>query len=339
MKVAVTGATGHVGNNLVRELLARGRTVRVLIHEQSPPPRSLLGLDVERVYADVRDLEALRAGFSGVSVVYHLAAQISIEPRTDGVLDAINVRGTQNVLRAAHECGVRRLVHMSSVHALSALPEDEPIDETRPLVASLVGDGGDIGRGHGALPYDRSKADGEREVQRAVERGLDAVVVSPAAVIGRHDYGPSLQGAGLLAMLRNRVPAAIAGAYNWVDVRDVVSGAIAAEERGRTGERYLLSGHVCTLRELAAHLAAQRGGRPPLVTLPRALLWLALPFVSLVARLGGKRPLYTRNALQILGSNCDFRCDKARRELGFTPRPLPETIADTVAFYREVGYL
>jgi dihydroflavonol-4-reductase len=328
MTVVVTGATGHVGNNLVRALLAQGRTVRVLLHDQTPSPRSLAGLQVERVSADVRDLATLQAGFAGASVVYHLAAQISIASRTDPLLDAVNVRGTANVLRAAEECGVRRVVHMSSVHALSALPEDEPIDETRPLVEE-----------QGALPYDRSKADGERAVQAAVERGLDCVIVSPAAVLGRHDYGPSLQGAGLLAMMRNRAPLAVAGAYNWVDVRDVVAGALAAEQRGRTGERYLLSGHVCTLRELATHLAQQTGARSPLVTLPRALLWLALPFVALAARLRGSRPLYTRNALQILGSNCDFRCDKARRELGFTPRPLLETIADTVAFYREVGYL
>lgn len=327
MTTVVTGATGHVGNNLVRALLAQGRAVRVLLHEQGGEPRSLAGLEVERVHADVRDLESLRGGLAGASVVFHLAAQISISPRTDHLLDPVNVRGTANVMRAARECGVRRVVHMSSVHALSAQPADQPIEETRPLVDER------------ALPYDRSKANGEREVLAAVASGLDAVIVSPAAVLGRHDYGPSLQGAGLLAVLRNRLPVALAGAYNWVDVRDVVSGALAAEERGRTGERYLLSGHVCTLRELANQLAESSGGQRPRVTLPRALLWLGLPFVSLAARVTGARPLYTRNALEILAANCDFRCDKARQELGFTPRPLAETIADAVSFYRQAGYL
>jgi len=328
MTTVVTGATGHVGNNLVRALVAQGRHVRVLLHEQELEPRSLAGLALERVRADVRDLDAVRAGLSGASVVFHLAAQISIAHDTDRLVDAVNVVGTANVLRAARECGVRRVVHMSSVHALSALPATEPIDETRALVSDPS-----------ALAYDRSKANGEREVLAAVERGLDAVIVSPAAVLGRHDYGPSLQGAGLLSLLKNRVPVALAGAYNWVDVRDVVAGALAAQERGRTGERYLLSGHVCTLRELASLLAEHGGGPKPLVTLPPALLWLGLPFVSLASRLTGKRPLYTRHAVQILAANCDFRNDKARRELGFSARPLTETIADAVAFYREAGYL
>lgn len=328
MTVAVTGAAGHVGNNLVRALLARGRTVRVILHEQTAPTRSLEGLQVERIHADVRDVDALRSAFSGASVVFHLAAQISIARGTDHLVEAVNVHGTANALRAARECGVRRFVHMSSVHALSALPADEPIDETRPLVQDRT-----------ALPYDRSKAAGEREVLAAVQQGLDAVIVSPASVIGPHDYGPSLMGAALLALYRNPVPAAVAGGYNWVDVRDVVLGTLAAEERGRTGERYLLSGHVCTLREVMGYLAEQSGRRKPVVTLPRALLWLGLPFVSLVARLTGARPLYTQNALAILASNFDFRSDKAQRELGFRPRPLHETIVDTVAFYREVGFL
>jgi dihydroflavonol-4-reductase len=300
----------------------------VLLERHMLEPRSLAGLDVERIAGDVRELSDVQRALAGAELVFHLAAHISISAESDRMVDAVNVGGTENVVRACMDQGVRRLVHMSSVHALSAVPADQPIDEQRALV-----------EGESALAYDRSKAAAERVVLSAVASGLDAVIVSPAAVFGRHDYGPSLQAESLLRMLRGPLPLTVVGAYNWVDVRDVVEGTLAAAERGRSGERYLLSGHTCTLRALAGHFARESGGFAKVITLPRWSLEIALPLVTLHARLTNKRPVYTRHALQIMASNCDFRCDKARRELGFSPRPLRETVADSVAFYRSAGYL
>lgn len=334
MTTVVTGATGHVGNNLVRELLSRGRRVRVVVHGngngsgRSETARALADLDVEKVEADVCNFESMRRAFAGADVVFHLAAQISIAKETDQKVEAVNVGGVENVVRACQENRVRRLVHMSSVHALAAEPSDQPIDETRPLV--------DDPR---ALAYDRSKARGERVVLRAVSEGLDAVIVSPASVLGPHDYRPSLQAQSLLMLIRNSVPASVAGAYNWVDVRDVVAGTLAAEERGRRGERYLLSGHLCSLAGISRLLAEFSGGRAPLLTLPLWSAWLGLPFVVAYGKLTGKPPLYTGPALRILASNCNFTNDKARRELGFSTRPLRETVGDAVSFYRQVGYV
>jgi dihydroflavonol-4-reductase len=172
---------------------------------------------------------------------------------------------------------------------------------------------------------------------KAVEDGLDAVIVSPAAVLGPNDYGPSLLADSVLKLQRS--PFATEGAYNWVDVRDVVAGTVAAAERGRRGERYLLSGERLTVRALAELLADQAGGRRPRATIPvRALAW-ALPWVSTYARWTKRRPLYTAHALRILVSPCDFVHHKARRELGFSPRPMADTVVDALRFYREAGYV
>lgn len=324
MTVVVTGATGHVGNTLVRALVERGAEVRAVIYGDDE--RVLDGLPVERVYADTRDAEAVRRAVSGADLVYHLAAVISIDEAGDRLVRAVNVEGTRNVVEACLAQGVRRLVHMSSVHALAAEGTSGPIDETCPLIERAD-----------ALAYDRSKADGERAVLQGVERGLDAVIVSPAAVLGPNDYGPSLLAESVLALQRS--PFATEGAYNWVDVRDVVAGTLAAAERGRRGERYLLSGERLTVRELAELLAEHAGGRRPRATIPVRVLATALPWVSAYARLTKRRPLYTAHALRILVSPCDFVHHKARRELGFLPRPLAQTVVDAMRFYREVGYV
>ena len=196
MTVVVTGATGHVGANLTRSLLAQGRRVRVLLH--SDDDRGIEGLDVERVSGDVRDAAAVQRAFAGAEVVYHLAAHISIVKDDAPTVHSVNVDGTRNVVAACLHNGVRRLLHFSSVHALRSDPEDQPIDEARALA--------DHDR---ALPYDRSKALGEREVLAGVQRGLDAVIVNPGAILGPHDYRPSPLGEAVLMIARRRIPAVV----------------------------------------------------------------------------------------------------------------------------------
>jgi dihydroflavonol-4-reductase len=332
MTVVVTGAAGHIGNNLVRSLVARGESVRVLLlpgpggTAAPPAERALAGLPVQRVLGDVRDAACVRRLVQGARTVYHLAALISVDEQSDHLLHAVNVEGTRNVVEACRSEAVERLVHMSSVHALAAERAGErPLDEQVPLVEE----------GTDALPYDLSKARGERVVLAAVERGLSAVIVSPAAVLGPHDYGPSLVAESLLTM--QRTPFAVEGAYNWVDVRDVIGGVLAAAERGRAGARYLLSGHRVTVRALMEQLSLLTGGRAPLGTLPTWLLALAEPAVVGYARYKRTRPLYTARALRILKSPCDFRHDRAARELGFTSRPLVDTLRDALHFHSSLA--
>ena len=237
--VAVTGAAGHIGANLVRSLLAQGRRVRALVREHTA---GIDGLPVELLRCDVTDVEACRRGLAGAQIVYHLAARISVGWDPPGPVEAVNFGGTRNVVEACLACGVQRLVHFSSIHAFSADPLDGVIDESRPLAQNQPR----------TLIYDRSKAEAERLVAAAVARGLDAVIVNPSSVIGPYDFMPSAMGEALIDLVHGRFPALVGGAgFDWVDVRDVVASALVAECRGREGQHYLLSGHWLSFVELA----------------------------------------------------------------------------------------
>ncbi|HEX4825999.1 MAG TPA: NAD-dependent epimerase/dehydratase family protein [Candidatus Polarisedimenticolaceae bacterium] len=321
MIAAVTGAGGHLGGNLVRALVARGDTVRALVRTDD---RALTGLDVATFRGDFRDRRALDELIDGADVVFHLAAKVSIDPSERAEVLALNVGGARAVASACRE-RQRRLVHFSSIHALRT--HDGPIDETRPLA-----------KGH-AFPYDRSKALGERAVLEEVARGLDAVTVNPTGVIGPYDFKPSHAGQMLLQLARRQLPTLVTGGFNWVDVRDVAAGAIAAAERGRAGERYLLSGHWCSVRELAETACRIAGSKPPRFDVPVGVAMLGVPFAAGYARLTRTRAVYTRPGLDALRHHKDVRHEKATRELGYTPRPLEETIRDSYGWFREAGEL
>lgn len=326
MTAVVTGAAGHVGANLVRQLLDRGQSVRAVIREHDD---ALEGLDVERVHADVRDAESLRRAFRDADVVYHLAAVISIDGDKGGLVPQVNIGGARNVAEAALACGVRRLVHCSSIHAFDQEPLDQVLDETRGR--------SDQRPGHPA--YDTSKARGEREVRRVIERGLDAVIINPTAVIGPHDFLRSRLGRTFIELYYRRLPSLLEGGFNWVDVRDVCAGAMAAAERGRTGENYLLGGHWASVRELAEIVHRLTGMAPPRWTSPMWVAQLFVPFAVAYGRLRGVEPLYTWEALRALRSNRRIDCAKAEAELDYRPRPLEETVRSALAWLAEHGDL
>ena len=321
----VTGASGHIGANLVRALLAQGRKVRVLQHIGR---RAIEGLDVEVVPGDVCDPASLQKAFQGVDVVYHLAARISLSSTDYPVLEPINLGGTRNVVRACLDCGVRRLMHFSSVHAFIQESIGKPIDESCPLVEP-----------RNCPPYDRSKAAGEKEVQAAIERGLDAVIISPTAVIGPYDYEPSFLGEALLNLALGKMPALVAGGFDWVDVRDIVQGALAAEKQAPAGAKYLLSGHFASVCDLAVLVEEIIGTPAPSLVMPRWLAFVGAPFMAAFSQLTGKRPLYTSASVRALRTGQDVSHEKAARELGYKPRPLRQTIVDTFKWFQESGYL
>lgn len=325
MTVVVTGASGHVGGNLVRALLAAGRKLRCVVRDDA---RAIDGLDVERVRADVTDPASLRAAFDGAEVVYHLAAKISIEGDPDGIVHRTNVEGPRNVVAACLDAKVKRLVHFSSIHAFTQPPLLEHLDEGRPLV-----DDPD------EMAYDRSKAGGQREVLEGVRRGLDAVIVHPTAIMGPFDFKPSAVGQVLLDLYHRRLPSLVDGGFDWVDVRDVVAGALAAEQRGRTGRNYLLSGEWRGVAELARLAEDVTGVRAPRFVAPFWLARLGVPFMTGFARLTGRRPLYTADSLHALKSNRKISCERAATELGYSHRPLRETVADAYAWFREAAML
>lgn len=308
----VTGAAGFAGNVLVRELLRRGLRVRAMTSERTAP---LDGLDVETVRADVRDEGSLLPVFAGADVVFHTVAIISLLGDQGGLVPAVNVGGARNAARAAFRQGVRRFVHFSSVHAFDMSDPGRPVTEDSPRP----------GARHAA--YDRSKLAGERAVREVFAEGLDGVVLHPSGIVGPFDFRPSPMGGVLVDMAAGRLPMLIEGGFDWVDVRDVALGAIAAAERGGRGEGYVLSGSWCSVEDLARRMEAITGTRPPRLTCP---MWLARaggPFVDLWAKLGG-RPPYTSEYLAPLRGARDLLHEKAARDLGYSPRPLDETLRD-----------
>lgn len=320
MNVAVTGASGHVGVNLVRYLLDEVCKVKALAY---PNGDVLRGLDVELVVGDILDHGVLDRAFDDVDLVYHLAGVITLRKSKDARAQRINVDGTRKVVDACLSSGVRRLVHFSSIHALSAYPADAPVDEMRPLCTAQ----------EKAPAYDHTKADAERAVLSGVARGLDAVIVNPTGIIGPHDYGPSLMGRVLLGLMRGRVPALVGGGFNWVDVRDVCRGAMAAAKAGRRGERYILSGHYVTMREIANHVATLTGVRAPRLIIPLGIAHAILPF-AWALQTARRRPVaLTWASLHALAHHQRVDGSKAERELGYHPRPIMETIQDTVRWF------
>jgi dihydroflavonol-4-reductase len=325
MTVAVTGATGHIGANLVRAFINEGRSTRCLVHVNC---QAVDGLDIERFQGDVRDLESLCRAFQGADVVYHLAASISLSMADWPILEAINVTGTRNVVAACLRTGVRRLVHFSSIHALVQEPLTIPVDESRPLVESRH-----------YPPYDRSKAAAEREVRRGMEKGLDAIIIYPTAIIGPYDYQLSYFGEALLAMAQRRLPALVTGGFDWVDVRDVVAGAMLAEEKAPAGASYLLSGHWVSMCDIAAMVKEITGIATSRMVCPLWLARIGAPFIKVISQLNGKRPLYTSVSLRALKSNRHISHERAKRELGYKPRPFRETLVDTLRWFEENGQL
>ncbi len=326
MKVLVTGASGHVGGNLVRALLARGDRVRATIHGDE---RALDGLDVERVACDTRDARQVRAAVDGCELVYHCAALISIDGGRGGLVEATNVRGPQNVAEACLDAGVKRLVHVSSIHALSQRPLDTPIDETRPWAFEADS---------GVPAYDASKGRGEREVLSVVKRGLDATIVNPGGIVGPFDFKPSRMGRVVIDVANRKLPALVPGGFIWVDVRDVVAGMLAAAEKGRTGERYLLTGEWAPVRAVAEAVRDATGVKLP-GTSPMWAARMGAPFFQAYGRLARREPLYTGESLRALRWNKAVSHEKASNELGFAPRSVRETVQDTVAWFRDAGQI
>lgn len=324
VNAAVTGATGHLGNVLVRALCARGVRPRAIL-QPGDGATALAGLDVEVVFAEVTDLPAMRRALEGVRRVFHLAGMVSITAGQEAQLEAVNVGGTEVVLAACKEQGVARLVHMGSVHALT-----EPASG---LLTEAAGFDPELATG----AYGRSKARACRAVQRAARAGaLDAVLVLPTGVVGPFDFRLSEVGQLLRDLAQERVPLVLEGGHDWVDVRDVAQGTLAAAEHGRSGEAYLLGGEYVTVRTLAELVRAQTGARVPkaLPTWLARVLAVPAPWWE---RLTGRRALLTPYAVHALSVPFRVSHGKAVAELGHAPRAIAESVRDALKWQAASG--
>jgi dihydroflavonol-4-reductase len=326
--IVVTGATGHVGNVLVRHLISSRQAVRALVLPDDDL-RPLAGLDVEIIYGDVTDLASLESAFGGVDIVFHLAGIVTIMPRMEKALQRVNVGGVRNVAAACRTAAVRRLVYTSSVHAIAEPPKGTAIDESQPFdLDRVLGD------------YARSKARATLLLLDEVGKGgLDAVICCPTGVIGPADYGISSIGQLILDFAGGQLKSYVSGAYDFVDVRDVARGLSLAAEKGQTGRHYILSGAQVGVPELMKELEKAIGRPAPTYRIPPAIARAAGVLASAYYRLLRRRPLFTAYSIDVLRSNSQVSSARARQELGFTSRPWQESIRDQVEWFRTQGIL
>jgi dihydroflavonol-4-reductase len=306
---------------LIRELLAAGEKVRALVlpFENDLPVR---GLNIDIVAGDVCDPVSLNSAFRGADAVYHLAGIIAITPGKDRLLHRVNVEGTRNVVDACLESGVGRLVYTSSIHAIQEPPEGIFINETFPVDPEHV-----LG------PYARSKARATLEVRKAVERGLDAVIVHPTGVIGPFDFKISEMGQLVLDFIRGKLKAYMDGAYDFADVRDVARGLMLAGKKGRKGESYILSGERVSIKQIMEVLEETSGIRAPSFKVPAWLARAAGRLAPIYYRMIGSKPLFTDYSVDVLRSNSWVSSEKARVELGYVARSVRESMGDSVAWF------
>ncbi len=327
MTTLLTGASGFVGAAVLRALVAAGRRVRVLMRPTSDP-RNLAGVACETAIGDLADPASLRAAVRGCDALFHVAADYRLWVRDAAAMYRGNVDGTRDLLRAAAEAGVRRIVYTSSVATIGHRPDGAPADET--AVAALDDMIG---------PYKRSKFLAEAEAMRlAREDGVPVVAVNPAAPFGPRDVKPTPTGRMVVEFGRGRMPAYIDTGLNVVHVDDVAAGHLLAAERGAAGERYVLGGDDMRLREMIDVLAAHLGRRRPRIRLPRAPLTPLAWAAQAAARVTGREPVLTVDALRMARRPMFYSSAKARAALGYSPRPGADALRDAADWYRANGY-
>ena len=316
----VTGAAGHLGSTVVRILLERGEAVRGLLlpGEQATVPGS------EYIQGDILEPESLyplfQRGEDEKLVVIHTAGLIDVTGEMSRRLYDVNVTGTKNVLALCAKHHVDKLVYVSSVHAIPETGEPTVQTEISRFSPETVVGG-----------YAKTKAEATQAVLDAAARGLPAVVVHPSGIVGPYDEGRNHLVQMVRDFIEGRLPVCVKGGYDLVDVRDAAAGCIAAAERGRAGECYILSGEYQEIREILGLAAVLCGKQKPYIL-------LAEPVLCALARSQGRRPLYTRYSLDTVESKTRFSAKKARQELGYTTRSIQITVRDTVQWLMEHNY-
>jgi len=327
-RTLVTGASGFVGSAVARALIAAGHEVRALVRAQSPRD-NLAGLDLEVVEGDMRDPASLDRAMSGTTNLFHVAADYRLWARDPAEILRNNRIGTEAVMESALRQGLERIVYTSSVATLALNPDGTPATERDALTEE---------RAIGA--YKRSKVAAERVVQKMVaERGLPAVIVNPSTPIGPRDIKPTPTGRIIVEAAGGRMPGYVDTSLNFVHVEDVAAGHLAAFERGRVGELYILGGQNASLAELLGDIARIVGRRPPWLRIPRPPLYPLAWLAEAGARVTRREPFVTLDGLRMAKYRMVFSSAKAEQELGYRARPYGEGLAEAIDWFRKAGKL
>lgn len=323
----VTGGTGFVGSAVARRLLADGFALRLLSRRNSDR-RNLEGLDARVVEGDLTDPASLARAVEGCDAVFHVAADYRLwAPNPDELYQA-NVDGSRALVAAAHAAGVARIVYTSSVAVLGIPKDGRPGDESTPVtVADMIGH------------YKRSKFLAEEAVRELAAQGAPVVIVNPSTPIGPRDVKPTPTGRVVRDAACGRMPAFVDTGLNVAHVDDVAEGHLLAYRKGKLGERYVLGGDDMSLREILATIADITGRRAPKIQLPHAAVMPVAYVAEALSRFTGRQPVATVEEIRMSKKRMYFSCAKAKRELGYAPRPARAALEDAVAWFRDNDYL
>jgi len=319
MKIALTGASGHIGQTLIKLLLQQNHEVRILVHRVKP--QQVKG-NVEVFQGDVLDKISLYPFLDGCDALIHASGKIGLGYRFEQAVYDVNVVGTQNILEVAYELKIKKVVHFSSIHIFDQKPYHLPLDETRRFVSNQ------------SVFYDQTKRDAHLFALKMAEKGMNISIVCPTAVLGPNDTLPSKLGKAIVDIYKGNIPAVVKGGFDFVDVRDVAQGTLVALEKGKRGETYILGGNYHSIKEFAALVLKEKNSKKNLPELPLWTAYLGLPFVQFYSKISKNPPLYDKVYLDILqDGNRQILSNNAKLNLNYSPRPLAETIHDTVEFF------
>ena len=328
MKAFVTGATGFVGSHVARYLAGQGAELRLLVRPTSLTA-NLEGIAGERVQGDLRDPESFRKAMSGCDVVFHVAADYRLWTRDPGEMYRSNVEGTRNVIQLAKQTGVRRVIYTSSVATMGFTGNGGLADESSPVaLRDMIGH------------YKRSKFQAEQVALQAGRGGADVVVVNPTTPVGERDIKPTPTGRIIVDFLKRKFPAYVDTGLNLVDVAEVARGHVAALDKGRSGERYILGGENLTLKQILDKLAAITGLPSPKVKLPYAVaLATGVVDTAVTGLLLRREPRVTVDAVRMGREKMFVSSARAERELGWRIVPVDGALRRAVDWFREHSYV
>jgi dihydroflavonol-4-reductase len=327
MLAFVTGATGFVGSHVARVLAEQGADLRLLLRSSSDP-KNIEGLKADRVVGDLCDSASLEKSMAGCDVVFHVAADYRLWVRDPDQMYRTNIEGTRAVLEAARKNGVRRVVYTSSVATMGFASNGYPADENSPVsLANMIG------------PYKRSKFMAEEVAMSAGRSGMDVVVVNPSTPVGERDIKPTPTGRIVVDFLKKKFPAYVDTGLNLVDVTECARGHVAALEKGKSGERYILGGENLTLKQILDKLAAITGLPSPKVRVPYVMA-LATGVVDqmITGHILGREPRATIDAVRMGRKKMFVSSSKAERELGWKTVPVDAALRRAVDWFQANGY-